>query len=136
MRYLIIFSLIFLFRINLCSQDYWQQTNGPYSGTFRTMAIDDSGHIFGGKGNYSNKSVYLSTDNGANWRRIGNALPVKTSLNVIGISDSNHIFIGTRHGIYRSKDHGNNWFPINNGLTADFIYSLAFSDSGYIFAGT
>ncbi|MBI5196592.1 MAG: hypothetical protein HZB79_09040 [Deltaproteobacteria bacterium] len=47
------------------------------------------------------------------------------------------IFIGTEGGgIYKTTDNGNTWLPASSGLANPFVYSLAKTPDGSMFAGT
>lgn len=39
-------------------------------------------------------------------------------------------------GIFRSKDNGATWVEVNNGLTNPFVFTLAVSRTGILYAGT
>ena len=76
-----ILILIILIFVNFSyAQDFWEQTNGPYGGHIRSLAINSSGHIFSGT-EYG--GVYRSTDNGDNW------IQINTGLGNISIIKSN-----------------------------------------------
>lgn len=46
--------------------NFWQQTNGPYWGPIRALAINSSGYIIA----VGNGGVFCSTDNGASWAQV------------------------------------------------------------------
>jgi photosystem II stability/assembly factor-like uncharacterized protein len=78
----IIASIIFLlFSFSSFSQNIWQQSNGPFTGTFISqLTFNSSGHIFAcsyGAG------IFRSTDNGSSWAQINQGLPtVNLKVNV------------------------------------------------------
>jgi len=97
--------------------------------TVNAVTISSSGYLFAG----TNNGVYRSTDNGNNWTPIGS---IPSKVNVLAISSSGYLFAGTESSIFRSTENGNNWVQINNGLTNNYIRSLAINTLGEIFSGT
>jgi beta-lactamase regulating signal transducer with metallopeptidase domain len=63
----------------------------------------------------SNRSVFLSTNNGASWNEVNTGL-TDTFVNAIAVSGKN-LFAGTNDGVFRSTDNGTTWEKVNNGLT-------------------
>ena len=78
--------------------------------------------------------IYLSTNNGDNWKKINTGLARKP-INSITIS-ADKMFAGTfGNGVYLSTDNGQHWISPNGGQTNVFISSIAI-DGDNIFAGT
>lgn len=69
--------------------------------------------------------VYMSTDFGKNWTRIGNDLPLEP-VNVIKEDPSNAdiLYVGTDHGLYVSLNKGKDFMLWNNGLPAVAVHDL------------
>lgn len=133
MKRLNLLLICLCFPIFLYAQNFWESTKGPLAGSVRSLAINDSGHIFAGT---YGSGVFCSTDNGNNWTQINNTFKYSYVYS-LAINDSGHVFAGTYgSGIFRSTDNGSNWTQINSGLTNISINSLAINSSGYIFAGT
>ena len=90
----------------------------------------DLGYLFAG----TDRGVYLSTDNGANWtpRNTG-----QDSLLVISLLVRDSIILAGTFGggVFRSTDYGESWNPANNGLASDVVWSLVLLDTT-ILAGT
>jgi beta-lactamase regulating signal transducer with metallopeptidase domain/photosystem II stability/assembly factor-like uncharacterized protein len=63
----------------------------------------------------SNRSVFLSTNNGASWTEVNTGL-TDTIVNAIAISGKN-LFAGTNDGVFLSPDNGKSWKAVSNGLT-------------------
>src|SRR5258708_718374 len=86
----------------------WVRTNGPYGSSITCFAIDN-GNIFAGT---SSDGIFLSTDNGASWKRADNGLPDSStniySFGVIGTS----VFTSTAKGLFVSRNHGALWDSI------------------------
>ncbi len=110
----------------------WSQTNVPFGGTVKALAVNSSGYIFAGT---DGSGVYLSTDAGTTWSPMNNGL---TDLNIYSlvINSSGYIFAGSDSGVYLSTDNGVSWVATSNGLPSATINCFAINSSGYIFAGT
>jgi hypothetical protein len=64
--------------------------------------------------------LFRSDDDGANWQRVGQALPEpNTTVNGITVSDE-AIVATTDRGLYRSVDGGENWTSVIDTLPAHF----------------
>ena len=115
------------------SQNFWEQTNGPYGTPIYHFAINSNNHIIaGGPGvNVGNLGgVFYSSDDGNYWVQKGFA---NVSISALTINSNDHIFVGTASGIFRSTDNGDNWVQLN--LTSN-INSLTTNLNDHIFAGT
>jgi len=128
-------TLLMLAMLSLCSrslsQNFWEQTNGPNGGDFRSFAINSSGHIFAA----TYGSVFRSTDNGENWTQVRNGLPENYLMDLV-INSNGHIFAATySNSVFRSTNNGDNWVLKNNGLPSRTT-SLAINSNGYILTGT
>ena len=67
--------ILFSLASQIIPQNFWQQTNGPYSNEaiyLYDIEADETNQIFAG---VRNKGMFLSTDNGDNWSAINNGLP-------------------------------------------------------------
>jgi hypothetical protein len=42
------FLFLFFLYLSLSAQDYWQQTNGPYGGFIKAIAVSPNGDIYAG----------------------------------------------------------------------------------------
>lgn len=102
-------------------------------GFVNTLAINPQGHIFASIG-----GVLRSTDNGTTWDTIYSVVTPSTGVSALAINADGHIFVGTQSGlsggtIDRSTDNGENW---TNCFSGGYVYDLAISPLGHIFAGT
>ncbi|MDR3611329.1 MAG: hypothetical protein P4L27_12255 [Ignavibacteriaceae bacterium] len=123
MKYLVVFLLLqFLIINNYCLQAQWVQTN---SGVIYCLALSGN-NIFAG----SSRGVFLSTDNGENWKQVNN----NNNVQAFAVSGIN-IFAGTGSGVLLSTNNGEYWMQVNNGLTNTTITSFAVSGTN-ILAGT
>jgi len=104
-----------------------------------SFVIDATGRIFAGTKYYAGCNfisfcdygdVYLSTDNGDNWRRV--AAKLQDGVNCLGSNSRGRIFAGTNEGIFRAVPNLDFWHKLFEGD----IYALAFNDSDHIFMGT
>ena len=96
-----------VFRSTDNGNNWSQVNNGITDFDIRSIAINQSGHVFVG----ACVGVLRSTDNGESWHY--------TSLNIcaqsIAINSNGHIFVGRlgSGGIYRSTDNGETWTSTN-----------------------
>jgi len=80
----------------------------------------------------STGGIYISTDNGSNWKSL---LPLNNSVSTIAVSGTN-IFAGTDIGsVYLSTDNGINWSLANAGVVYSSDWSVAISGNN-IFSAT
>ncbi|MBI4535064.1 MAG: T9SS type A sorting domain-containing protein [Ignavibacteriae bacterium] len=107
----------------------WTQVNtGLTLWYVPALAINSSGHIFGGTTAGADAGVVRSTNNGENWT------PVLTgpSVSALVTNSSGHIYAS---GVFRSTDNGEHWDTVSSGVT-DYVWAFAVNSGGYIFAGT
>ncbi|HEX2963864.1 MAG TPA: T9SS type A sorting domain-containing protein [Ignavibacteriales bacterium] len=110
----------------------WVRTNGPGGGRIYSFTANGD-YIFAG----AEGGIFISTDNGANWKMSGTGLPENTTFLAL-TSNGNSIFAGTYYkGIYVSTNNGASWAEANNGLpdlTSGGVSALA-SKGDTVFAG-
>jgi len=85
-----------------------------------------------------NAYVFMSDDNGKNWKSISNGLPIEP-VNVIKEDTKNPdlLYIGTDHGLYISLDRGLSYMLMNNGLPAVAVHDVVVHPStGDLIVGT
>ncbi|HEY4754588.1 MAG TPA: hypothetical protein VIH28_00905, partial [Ignavibacteriaceae bacterium] len=83
-------TVAFLFVISsLCfSQDFWEQTNGPYGGDIRFLSNIPNGYIFASSGGRN----FRSTDNGNYWIELNNnGLPYGYGISSLIFNSNNQI---------------------------------------------
>ncbi len=116
------------------AQDFWQQTNGPYGGSIRALAVNSNGVVFAGT---VGAGIFRSSDDGETWIVFNNILSNKT-ITALAINSSGDIFAGVEYeGVYRSADDGESWVAVNNGdLYHETVTVFAMNSEGHIFAGT
>jgi len=106
----------------------WVQTNVLGTGLISCIAIHEN-KIFAGT---YDGGIYLSKDNGNNWKSINNGITNTETLangmsnaSIFSIAfDNNNIIAGGYYGVYLSKDEGDSWKNIDNGLPTASVYSL------------
>ncbi len=107
----------------------WVQTNGPYGGNIRSIAVSGT-NIFAG----TDGGIFLSTNNGNSWTEVNNGLTIG-AVDALAVSGAN-IFAGHwGGGMFLSINNGSSWTAVNTGLTNKYVYSLAISGTT-IYAGT
>jgi photosystem II stability/assembly factor-like uncharacterized protein len=118
------------------SQNFWEQTNGPYGGSIKAFVINPTTQdIFAGT---SNGGVFRSTNNGDSWTAVNTGL-TRTNVTALAINPATRdIFAGTLGGgVFRSTNNGDSWTAVNIDLTDTFVYTLAINPATRdIFAGT
>ncbi|MCL6100535.1 MAG: T9SS type A sorting domain-containing protein [Bacteroidetes bacterium] len=123
------------------SSNWIEKNMGLTANNITSLVINSGGYIFAADQNGG--GIFRSSDNGNTWKKSLNSALVFRLL----INSSGDIFAGAwasglfgpgyhAGGIYRSTDNGETWSLVNNGLTYDFIQSLAINSSGHLFAGT
>jgi photosystem II stability/assembly factor-like uncharacterized protein len=81
----------------------------------------------------SQKGVFLSTDNGNNWKPAG--LEGKEVYSLFA-APNGVIYAGTAGEVYRSADNGKTWTAVGAGLPASrHIYSIGLTPDGKLLAG-
>ncbi len=100
---------------------FWSSNDGakwtPSSKIFTVsntdvIATDSTGNVY--FADISN--VYASSDHGANWKTIGNAIGATTFYGIT-VNNKDHLLVGTfDKGIYASTDYGTTWKQSTDGL--------------------
>ena len=78
----------------------WVQTNGPYGGDIRCMAVSGT-NLFAGT---ENAGVLLSTNNGTSWTAVNSGLKRMYVYSLV-VSGTN-LFAGTYDGVFLSTNNG------------------------------
>jgi photosystem II stability/assembly factor-like uncharacterized protein len=105
----------------------WLQTSLT-SGTFSSIAINSSGHVFAAT--YAN--VYRSLDSGATWQQV---VIASADVRSVAVALNGDIFAALNPGgVYRSTNNGTVWDSVNSGLTNRYGTLLAVNPAGYLFA--
>ncbi len=114
----------------------WQPANLPKQGTIITL-LNNGANLFAG---LAGGGFYLSTNNGETWPRVDQMGLTSTDIRALvakTVGPTTTLFAGTPGGgVYRSTDNGVNWTQLNNGLSNNFVRSLALASNGTLFAGT
>jgi len=106
----------------------WQQTNGPYGGYGRTIAVSPSNPAIIYLGT-SGSGIYKSTDGGATWTIINEGL-VDLSVDIFDIEvhpDNPDIAYAATNGtgVAKTTDGGSMWQAVNYNLGSGLIYDVA-----------
>jgi photosystem II stability/assembly factor-like uncharacterized protein len=103
----------------------WEQTNGPYGGWVNSILFTKSGDLLMA----SRSGLYISNDNGENYRRLSMVDEIILDLH----SGSNgEIIASSDHSIYSSNDEGKNWAKKSINLFISGNYKILFSNNGSI----
>ncbi|MBK8944070.1 MAG: T9SS type A sorting domain-containing protein [Ignavibacteriae bacterium] len=97
------------------------------------------GNIFAASSQYdtlNSGGIYLSVDNGINWKQVNNGLP-SLKVKKIAIDSKGTIFNTIENaGIYYSTNNGNNWEKIDVGLIDSTINSIFIDSKDNLYIGT
>lgn len=94
-----------------------------------SWAAGSNGYVFAGTGT----GVLRTTDYGNTWTQSGNLL-ANDRIYSLSVGPRGYLYAGASGGVFVSTDVGNSWDNI--GLVNRFVYSMAVSLTGQIFAGT
>jgi photosystem II stability/assembly factor-like uncharacterized protein len=87
----------------------------------------------------TDEGVFLSNDQGANWRGSNSGLPEKARIIHLTLS-GNNLLAGTKKGAYLSADHGASWIAVGRGLprkaTVNALVAEGRAIGDRLFAGT
>lgn len=101
------FVLIVLFLLApKCANAQWVQTNGPYGGSITGFVAKDSNLFALSSGSYSGGGIYVSTNDGINWKAVSSQVPKPGPIILAG---SNLVVGSFQKGIFVSSDNGTNW---------------------------
>ena len=129
---LITISIVIFYSI---TNAQWVKTNLPYSGTVNCLAIGTNEigieNLFAGT--EEGGGVFLSTDDGTNWRATNNGLLDSTIISSLVIKGPN-IIAGSYGAIYYSTNSGASWQASDFNFPDNRVLCLAICDSN-IFAG-
>jgi photosystem II stability/assembly factor-like uncharacterized protein len=88
-------------------------------------------NLFTGIGT-SQKGVFLSNDNGNNWKAAG--LDGKAVYSLFA-APNGVLYAGAEGEVFRTADNGKNWTAIGTGLPKKTVYALGITPEGKILAG-
>ncbi|MGA2296261.1 MAG: T9SS type A sorting domain-containing protein [FCB group bacterium] len=126
-KYFLLLVILVISSINIFAQ--WekcpqQPTNDP--GLFNFFIVGNDIYVGNDTG------LFLSTDNGNNWKIIIINDTTINLINAIAIS-GNNIFVGTgRNGVFLSIDSGAKWTQVNKGLTNLEISTITINGNNLI----
>jgi len=120
-RNVFISAICFLFILRCAGYGQWQKLNLPSVAKVNALVISDS-NIFAGT---DGDGIFLSTDNGDNWRSANAGLESST-IHAIFINGT-RIFAGTDAGASISMNNGITWSTIDSGLSGKGVWSFASS---------
>jgi hypothetical protein len=109
----------------------WVQTGGPEGGNITALAVSGTNLFAGTTGG----GVFLSKDNGKNWKAVNSGLPATTLGNCLLASGTN-LFAGTGDGVFLSGNNGASWKKVSSGLPARALVECLAASGTNLFAGT
>ncbi len=126
--------LVFLALTNtkVAAQIVWTQTEGPFGGIVRALAVNANGHIFAG---LEGGGVFRSTDNGISWEPKDSGVTNKF-VYALAVNANGVVFAGTERGLFRTRNNGTSWDSVHTGLTNTNVRALTIDTDAKIFAGT
>ncbi len=131
----LMFCVLFLLPQMIVAQDFWQQSNGPYSGSVRQFIFDKANQKYYAAVN--SVGIFCSTNKGQTWEKYGVQDYIQ-SAQTIAINSSGKIFTGTQvHGVMAFNNFGE-WEERNTGLPGyDFyVYKIGTTSKGTLLIST
>lgn len=118
MKKIILFILaLFILLLPTMAKDYWNKTSGPYGGRIMSIIGLGGDSLTTATAN----AVYLSTNNGSNWKQYG--LDNKTIYDLTLQSDG-RLYASCTGGVWVSTDNGGNWSIIPGGIISGANYKI------------
>jgi photosystem II stability/assembly factor-like uncharacterized protein len=103
----------------------------PNNRSIMALGHDPQGALYAG----GYPGVMRSVDNGGFWTAMNKNLPTGWScVYALAVGKDGSLFAGSLQGVSKWKD--TSWVTMNTGLQSREISSLAFTDSGYLYAAT
>jgi len=99
-------------------------------GYMQSLAVSKN-NLFTGIGT-AQKGVFLSTDNGNNWKAAGLEGKAVTALFAAA---NGVLYAGAEGEIFRSADNGKSWTAIGTGLPKKPVYAIGLTPDGKLLAG-
>ena len=99
----------------------WSQTNGPFVGRIKCLAIHGASLFAGTTGG----GLFRSTDNGTTWSGIGLGV---SNVNSLAVNGAN-LFAGTDSGVSVLTDNGTGWKPVKVVAAGGPVLHLAVQES-------
>lgn len=117
--------------------DIWSEINLDSSRVWlRTLTSRDNGIVAG----VTNKSTYLSLDNGQTWAKYPYLYPsINPSdlyINTLAIYNETILFGLDYTSLYRSTDSGQTWEELTLRITPDDFYNIQITEEGQVLVGT
>ncbi|MDD5673633.1 MAG: T9SS type A sorting domain-containing protein [Chitinivibrionales bacterium] len=108
----------------------WEQTDGPGSGAVNALMVSGTDFFAA-----TDSGVFLSTNDGANWKAVNTGLPAKTVVYSLAASGID-IFAATKnYGVYRSSNNGAAWSAVNTGFPLGSTIACLTMSGVDLFAG-
>jgi photosystem II stability/assembly factor-like uncharacterized protein len=122
-------ALLLVTEATFAQTDFWQQTNGPYGGPVRVLAVDSAGYVYAG----TPVGLFHSTDAADTWKKTEIAGFVYDIL----VTGGGEVFVGASpESVYRSSDNGESWTAANVGMGRTAVRKFAANSQGDLFAAT
>jgi hypothetical protein len=94
-----------------------------------TIDAQDHNTVYLTFGGYSQGNVWKTTDGGATWSNLGQALPAAPARALTLHPDNSAlVYAGTEVGVFASEDGGTTWSPTNEGPTNCSVDDLFWMD--------
>ena len=97
-----------------------------------SLATSKNGTIYAGT---ARDGMIRSSNGGENWVEINTSL-TSTLVYDIDFNGADEIFIATNEGVFTSSNDGNNWTSLTIDSAVSFVFTIAISPNGSIFAAT
>ena len=97
-----------------------------------SLATSKNGTIYAGT---AKNGMLRSSNGGQDWEEINSGLK-GTLVYDIDFNGAGEIFIATNNGVFTSTDDGDKWIPLTIDSTVTFVFTIAVSPNGNLFAAT
>jgi photosystem II stability/assembly factor-like uncharacterized protein len=134
-RILAVASFGGIYRSSDNAESWAQIYNGALIFDPRSVAVNSSGHIFVGSEGINGVGLLRSTDDGASWQLLSNALSSTGAIDLL-VTAGGTVFACTfDDGLYRSTNNGSTFTAVSS-LPASFTTDVEVTSTGTLFVGT
>lgn len=132
MKILILLIILFCYSLVIpvtYSQNFWQQTNGPFGGNIsrNCLAVNSKNNIFV----LTQEGLNRSSNEGKTWDIINTQFNALNNVSMI-ISADDILIIATQNDIYYSRDNGDSWIKIFSNSYGITAFCVTFNETLFV----